>query len=73
MRWGDTTTEMPLSLKTALLDSLLLILAAQFVLTEGGKVHVVLCEPQPISRTGHDHTTSNLVFQNDSQLSVTVI
>ena len=32
---------MPLSLRTVLFDSLLFILAAQFVLTQGGKVHVI--------------------------------
>ena len=72
LRWGHND-RMSLSLRTVLLHSLLFILAAQFVFTQGGKVHVVLCESQPISRTGHDHTTSNLVIQNDIQLSVTVI
>ena len=45
MQWtyavGTPMSEMPLSLRTALLDSLLFIVAAQFVLTEGGKVHVI--------------------------------
>ena len=68
MRWRGHNDRMSLSLRTVLLGGLPFILSAQFVLTEGGKVHVVLCEPQPISRTGHNHTTSNLVFQNDSQL-----
>ena len=38
---GGDNDRMPLSLRTALLDTLLFILAAQLVLTQGGKVHVI--------------------------------
>ena len=37
----DSNDRMSPSLRTALLDSLLFILAVQFVLTQGGKVHVI--------------------------------
>ena len=68
---GTPSTEMSLSLRTALLDSLLFTLAVQFVLTEGGKVHVIGSSDKLRSfgflyhghvvlfRTGDDYTTSN--------------
>ena len=57
------TTEMPLSPRTALLNSLLLTLSAQFVVTDGGKMCVYVGSyvmAYAELSAGHDHSVGRM-------------